>query len=276
MAVQVAVLAIQLGIILVAARFFGMMASKAKGQKKTERMAVESSHAMYDRYVFYADMGGVLRCVDTNYLTPAWAVDTGDAVMAAIALDLNDSGGLDLYTANMLSNRSKGNAQIRRYDALSGKEIWTVEIGVSKNSKTKEDVGVKASPVIGQNGLDDLVYFTVTGLNEEGRNTLGVSGEAKAALVALKKETGAVCWVKELSDRSESSPVAVYSENGSGWIIQCAEDGTILLLEGRTGETISELQIDGKIKASPAVYNDILVIGTTGKGTEFVYGIKIK
>lgn len=253
-----------------------VMASRAKGEKKDELVAVESSHAMYDRYVFYADMGGILRCVDTNYLKPVWAVNTGDAVMAAVALDLNGTDGLDLFTANMLSNRKKGGAQIRRYDALSGKEIWTVEIGVAKNTKTKEDVGVKASPVIGQNDLDDLVFFTVTGLDAEGRSLLGVGEDTKAAIVALDKDSGTIRWAKGLSDRSESSPVAVYDKEGHGWIIQCAEDGTILLLEGRTGEQQAELKVEGKIKASPAVYNDIMVIGTTGKGTEFVYGIRIR
>ncbi len=253
-----------------------VMASKAKGQKKTELMAVESSHAMYDRYVFYADMGGVLRCVDTNFLTPVWAVETGDAVMAAIALDLNGDDGLDLYTANMLKNRKSGNAQIRRYDALSGKLLWTTEIGVAKNTKTKEDVGVKASPVIGQNTLAHLVYFTVTGLNADGCATLGVGEGTNAALVAMEKETGKIRWALALSDRSESSPVAVYDAAGNGWIIQCAEDGKIFLVEGLTGRKVAELQIEGKIKASPAVYNDIMVIGTTGKGTEFVYGIRVR
>ena len=132
------------------------------------------------------------------------------------------------------------------------------------------------SPVIGQNGLGDLVYFTVTGLNDEGRSMLNVPAETKAALLALEKETGRIRWTKGLSDRSESSPVAVYDAEGNGWIIQCAEDGTVLLLDGETGEQLSELKLDGNIKASPAVYNDILVIGTTGKGTEFVYGIRIK
>ena len=253
-----------------------VMSSRAKGEKKDELVAVESSHAMYDKYVFYADMGGVLRCVDTNFLQPVWAVNTGDAVMAAIALDLNDSNGLDLYTANMLANRKKGTAQIRRYDALSGKEIWTVEIGVAKNTKTKEDVGVKASPVIGQKALKDLVFFTVTGLDPEGISLLKVDGDSRAALVALEKDTGRIKWAKGLSDRSESSPVAVYDKDGNGWILQCAEDGTIFLLEGRTGAQTAELQVEGKIKASPAVYNDIMVIGTTGKGTSFVYGVQIK
>ena len=105
--------------------------------------------------------------------------------------------------------------------------------------------------MIGQKSLSDLVYFTVTGLDEEGRTMLGVGEDTKAALVALEKKTGEISWVKGLSDRSESSPVAVYDKAGNGWIIQCAEDGTILLLEGLTGVQLSELQIEGKIKASP-------------------------
>ena len=227
-----------------------VMASKARGEKKTDAMvAVESSHAMYDRYVFYADMGGILRCVDTNFLTPVWAVDTGDAVMAAIALDLNGNGGLDLYTANMLKNRKSGSAQIRRYDALSGKEIWTVEIGGAKNTKTKEDVGVKASPVIGQNGLNDLVFFTVTGLNEEGRNTAGRRRGTKAALVALEKETGAIRWVKGLSDRSESSPGGGV-RRGRKRLDDPVRGGRHHPSAGRPDRRQqAELKVEGKIKA---------------------------
>lgn len=253
------------------------MSAQAKGQKKNNALvAVESSPAMYDRYVFYADMGGVLRCVDTNFLTTVWAVETGDAVMSAVALDFNGSDALDLYTANMLANRKKGNAQIRRYDAMTGKELWNVEVGVQKEAKKKEDVGFKASPVIGEHGLQELVYYTVTGLSDAGREKLGTGEEAKAAVIALEKETGRIRWTRELSDRSESSPVAVYDADGNGWIVQCAEDGTMLLLNGLTGEQAAELKLEGQILASPAVYNDILVIGTSGKGTEYVYGVRIR
>lgn len=254
-----------------------MMVSKAKGQKNKALTAVESSLAAYDKYVFYADMGGVLRCIDTNTLTPVWAVATGDAVMAAVALDLEGSG-LNLYTANMFTNRKKGNAdiQIRRYDALTGKETWCTDIGVYKGKKDKDDVGAKASPVIGQHSLQDLVYFTVTGLSEDGRNKLGLRGEEPAALVALDKGTGRVVWALGLSSRSESSPVAVYDEAGTGWILQCEQNGTIRLADGLTGEEVASLKLEAEIKASPAVYNDIMVIGTTGKGTSFVYGIQIR
>ena len=132
-----------------------VLKSKAKGEKKDSQTAVESSLAMYDRYVFYADMGGVLRCVDTNTLQTVWAVNTGDAVMAAVTLDLTESRELNLYTGNVLLNRSKGAAQARCYDALSGAERWTVELPVKKNTKTKQEVGIIASPLIGRQERED-------------------------------------------------------------------------------------------------------------------------
>ncbi|MCR5296766.1 MAG: PQQ-binding-like beta-propeller repeat protein [Clostridiales bacterium] len=252
-----------------------VMTSKTKNQKAAQT-AVESSVAMYDKYVYYADMGGILRCVDTSLLTPVWAVDTGDSVMAAVALDLNGEDGLDLYTANMLNNRKKGSAQIRRFDALSGREIWMTEIGVQKDTKNKTDSGCKASPVIGEKDLDGLVYFTVTGLNDAGRETLGTGADAKAALVALDKETGEIRWSRALSDRSESSPMAVYDADGHGWIIQCAWDGTVIAVDGLTGDVTATLKLEGNIEASPAAYNGIMVIAMTGKGTEKIYGIRIE
>ena len=252
-----------------------VMISKTKGQKNA-RTAVESSIAMYDRYVYYADMDGILRCVDTDHLSPVWAVNTGDAVMAAVALDMPADGQLDLYTANMLTNRKKGNAQIRRYDALSGKEIWCTEIGVVKDSKGKTDSGCKASPVIGEKNLKGLVYFTVTGLNDNGRAALRVTGDTKAALVALDKETGEIAWAYGLSDRSVSSPIAVYDSEGNGKIIQCAWDGSIIMVDGLTGELSARITVEGNIEASPAAYNNIMVVATTGKDTDHIYGIRIQ
>ena len=255
-----------------------VMTSRVKGQKSKALLAVESSPAAYDKYVFYADMGGVLRCVDTNTLRPVWAVDTGDSVMAAVAMDMTESQELNLYTANMLNNRKKGDSQIqiRRYDALSGSQAWSTDIGVHKGKKDKDDVGAKASPVIGQQGLKDLVYFTVTGLSDEGRRQLNLSNGEPAALIALEKETGRVVWAFGLNSRSESSPIALYDNDGNGWIVQCEQKGIMYLLEGRTGRQVSSLNLEAQIEASPAAYNNVVVIGTTGKGTAFVYGIEVK
>lgn len=255
------------------------MTSKVKNHKSKALLAVESSPAAYDKYVYYADMGGVLRCIDTNLLTPVWAVETGDSVMAAVAMDLTESRELNLYTANMLNNRKKGdsNIQIRKYDALTGREIWCKDVGVHKGKKDTEDVGAKASPVIGQQGLSDLVYFTVTGLSDSGRDELNLGGGSeKAALIAMEKETGRIVWTCGLESRCESSPIAVYDAKGNGWIIQCEQDGTIHLLEGLTGVEVNTLKVKGQIEASPAAYGNVMVIGTTGKGTSYIYGIELR
>ena len=172
--------------------------------------------------------------------------------------------------------KQETNIQIRRYDALSGKEIWKTSVGVTKGKKDKDDVGAKASPVIGQHGLNDLVYFTVTGLSDEGRQQLGLSGETPAVLIALEKASGKIVWSYGLSSRSESSPIAVYNEAGNGWIIQCEQNGTIHLLEGLTGSVVDTMQLNAEIEASPAAYGSTVVIGTTGKNTSFVYGIELE
>lgn len=249
-----------------------MMKSRTKNQKDANT-AVESSIAMYGCHVFYADVQGVLRCVDTTTMSTVWAVETGDAVKSAIALDFDDNGRLWLYAANTLLNRSKGDVTIRRYDATTGAEDWAFAINATKN-KTYT-AGAMASPVIGQYQLGDLVYYTLSYISATGSEKLTVSGAQEGVLIALEKQTGKVVWSKSLGGYCYSSPVAVYNENGKGWIIQATSDGVLMLLDGLTGETITTLQLNGTIEASPAVYQNMLVIGTTGKGTSFLYGVKI-
>ncbi len=245
--------------------------TKASGKSADKLVAVESSMAAYQQYAFYADMGGVLRCVDTSSMTVVWAVDTEDAVEASVALDLKDDGQtLWLYTANTLQNRKTGACQIRRYNAMTGALDWVYEVPVKKNTKTGVTAGAKASPVVGRNGLDGLVYYTVS---------LATSIDGSAAdgvIIALDKETGKMVWQRPLSSYSYSSPVAVYNSDGKGWIIQAASDGTIELMDGLTGEPKGQLKLEGTINGSPAVYKNILVIGTQGKGTSNIYGIELK
>ena len=252
-----------------------VMKSRTSSKQKDAYTAVESSLAMYGNYAFYADMDGILRCVDTSTLTTAWAVDTGDAVQAAIALDLDENGQLWLYTVNTLQNRTKGDCTIRRFNALTGEESWNKAVGMTKAKNTIS--GGMASPVVGQNPLSDMVYFTVTGLSKAGTQALFSDAEAAApaVLLALDKQTGDIIWKQELDSYSYSSPVAVYSDYGDGWIVQATGNGTLNLYEGRTGKLVDTLALEGTIEASPAVYKDMLVIGTTGKNTSYIYGVKL-
>jgi len=242
------------------------MTSRTQDQKN-KNTAVESSMAAYQHYMWYADMEGILRCVDTDTLQTIWAVDTGDSVEAAIALRQDENGDLWLYTANELSLRSKGDVSISCYNALTGACRWTQSMPVTKSKKYT--AGVKASPVIGQNDLDGLVYFSVSGAQRDGKAVSGM-------VIAMDAETGDIIWKHDTSGYVYSSPVAVYSDSGMGWIIQADSTGELHLINGLTGGTVSTLKIEGSFESSPAVYNGTLVIATSGRNNPAIYGIALE
>ncbi len=232
-------------------------------KQRDASLSMEASVAMYKNYAFVADNQGIIRCVDTTTMTHVWAFDNGDNTDATPALDLVGNE-LALYTGNTVHTRLKKakTATIRRLDALTGQEMWSYDVPVTFNQSERH--GVKASPVVGQNSLSDLVFFTVNGV-EDGA----------ARVVALDKLTGQERWTLNLSAKTISSPVAVYNKEGKGWIIQGDESGRLTLINGLTGEAISALELGGTIEASPAVYRDVLVIGTCSKDP-MLYGIRLQ
>ena len=227
-------------------------------------VSIEGSPAMYGPYAFVADKHGVLRCIDTTTMKTLWIFDTGDNTDATPALDLNADGSLSLYTGTTVFARSRkaGNAVIRRLDALTGEEIWAKEVKAKYDNL--ERGGVKASPIVGQQQIGHLVIFTVN-LTEEG-----------GAIIAFNKENGQEAWRVPLPGGAISSPVAVYAQDGSARIVQASTDGKLYLMEGATGSLLSTLDLGGAIESSPAVYNDILVVGTGSKDNHKLYGIRLE
>ncbi len=246
--------------------------SLTKDQKKTNTN-IDASVAMYNNYVYFGDQDGIVQCVDVNTLTSVWAVDTEDNVDSTPALDVEDGTAVALYTGNTIANRTGKTAActIRRLNALTGETEWTYEapelIYQSKNAKT----GVYASPVVGQESISDRVIFTVS-----------YGNDAPSRVFALEKKTGKVIWETALEGLSISSPVAVYNEAGDAWIVQAEQNGKIHLINASSGKIVNSLQLTAseenaelEIEASPAVYGNLMVIGTTGKNAGGVYCIKI-
>ena len=232
--------------------------------QKAKNTNIDGAVAMYGPYVYFADQTGILQCVDVNTLTPVWAADTGDNTDAAVALDMENDSTVALYTGNTLLNQGRtGVCTIRRYDALTGKQAWAFQVPDVAYTTTAL-VGCYASPVVGQNSVSDLVYFTVT------------KGESSAVLYALDKASGAVKWSQALESATVSSPVAVYNVEGDAWLIQAQGNGKLMLMNAKTGEVLNTLQLDGSVESSPAVYRDVLVICTNGTNTSNIYGIKLQ
>lgn len=240
--------------------------TQADGQKKTNTV-IEGSVAMYNNYVYYGDQAGILQCVNVNTLQPVWALDLNETLESTPALDVTDND-VSLYIGNTLT--SKGTCAIYRINALTGEIIWTYEVPELTYVKNA-DVGCVASPVIGQESLSDVVIFTVTNASKSSQ------------VLALNKQDGTVAWSVDMESPSLSSPVAVYNTDGDAWILQAEQNGQIHLMDGKDGSILDTLTLTAEtegatlqIKASPAVYGNLLIIGTTGKDASGVYCIEIK
>ena len=70
-----------------------------------------------------------------------------------------------------------------------------------------------------------------------------------------------------------SSPVDFYDKNGNAYIVQCDSIGNMFLIDGKNGEILNSLTLDANIEASPAIYEDTIVIATRAGS---IYGIEIK
>ena len=237
---------------------------KAKTAKqKDSATGIEGSVAMYGNYAYFADATGILQCVDVNTMKPVWAVDVDDNTDATPALDFDEDGSLALYTGNTVEKQGKnGVCTIRRLNALTGEQDWAYPVKVVYDKD--EAGGCVASPIVGQQSISNLVIFTVAKTPEGGQ------------IIALDKKTGHVAWQQSMSHYSWSSPVAVYNADGDAWIIQGDSEGVLQLMDGQTGAVRDSIELEGAITGSPAVYNDMLVVGTSGKDVSKIYGIRIK
>lgn len=225
----------------------------------SDELGFENSVAAYGRYAYLIDNSGLLNCFDMNTMTPVWLFDVGDDTDASIALEPQSDGLIALYTANEVDKQgSSGLSTIRKLDALSGEELWN--FSVECNSDGTNGGGAFASPAVGKNQLSDLIYFNICRTSGGG------------TLYAFDKQSGEIIWQQSTQRYSWSSPVIVYNDAGEGVVVLGNSGGVIRMYDGRTGEELSEIEIDGNMEGSPAVYGDMLVIGTRDCN---IYGIRI-
>ncbi|MDO4324399.1 MAG: PQQ-binding-like beta-propeller repeat protein, partial [Lachnospiraceae bacterium] len=213
-------------------------------------LGMEDSAAVYKGYLFAADNGGHLMCLNMNTMQLVWVQDILDDSNSTPVLSVED-GHLYLYisTSFHLGWRSSLTATIPiwKIDAETGEIIWQTEY----ECYTQDGVsgGVQSTIALGDHELSDYIYVTVamTGTTYGG------------VLSCINKKTGEKEWEHE-AYYAWSSPVCVYDSAGKGKVIYCSCDGQMYLLDGRTGEVNDTLALsNGAIEASPAVYEDYAV-----------------
>jgi len=232
----------------------------------SSRHGIESSAAAWRNLMYAGDNDGNIVCWDATTLQVVWVRPTGDDTDATIVLET--SGGIPyLYTGNEMDKRGEGAdgaksgpVTIQKLDARTGKQVWSYSIDAVYNEAVNG--GLMATPVLGTGEVSDLVFFNIAKTGSDKRGTL----------VALNKESGTVAWERKLASFGWSSPVLVTGDDGHTYGIVGDSSGLLHLFDPNTGVDFSTLQLSKNIEATPAVYGNMLVVGTYAK---LLYGIRI-
>ena len=234
------------------------------GEGASLRHGIESSAAAYRNLMFAGDNDGHLICWDATTMQVVWVLPVDDDSDATVVLEDTPQGPF-LYTGNELDKRGEAGAtsgpvQFRKVDALTGKVVWTWQIDAHYDKAVNG--GLMATPALGFGEVSDLIFVTMA----------KTASAKQGTLAALDKRTGQVVWQRTMGAFSWSSPVLVQGEDGHVYGIQGDSSGLLHLFNPSTGEDYSTLQLDQNIEASPAVYGNMLVVGTYAKK---LYGIRI-
>ncbi len=90
--------------------------------------------------------------------------------------------------------------------------------------------------------------------------------------MAIDRKTGKEVWSTPTNHYMWSSPVAVYTPSGKSYIVACDTVGQMFLLDGKTGKILDYISLGSNIEASPAAFDNMVVVGTRGQK---IYGVKI-
>ncbi len=227
----------------------------------------ENSPVFYKNYLYLADNGGLLQCIDINTLEPVWIANVEDDTDSTIVLEETDEG-VFLYTGNEADIRCIGKpspssaaCQLRKFNALTGDLIWKKEY--SCIYQTGVNGGLLSTPVLGKDDISDLIIFNISKTEDK----------QKGKMVALNKKTGDEVWVKDLDYYSWSSPVDFMSNDGKTYMIFCDFLGKMHLMDPKNGAVLDTISVGLNVEGSPAIYDDMVVVGTYAKK---IYGVRIK
>ncbi|MDO4572247.1 MAG: PQQ-binding-like beta-propeller repeat protein, partial [Clostridia bacterium] len=278
---------------LVKMRYTGTGYSRNDGEG-SRWYGIESSVSAFRSYAYFTDNGGRLMCVDLNSMTLKFAVDVTDESDASVVIEESyDDNTIYLYTGSQvkISNgdlgAGYGYSYHRKINGLTGAVVWEKKWPCSTGDSSTSG-GTLATAHAGRGQISHLVIYSMSfaalsgtdGSAEtpdpEGGGT--ASAETMPApladgsyslggrIVAYDKTLGTIAWSVEQTNDYWSSPVVVYDEYGKAYLIQCDRGGIVTMYDASTGTLITTVDLGSRIDSTPAVYNNMLVVGTRGKG----------
>lgn len=221
----------------------------------------EASAIIVGKYIYYGDNGGMFFCVDLETMELKWAQYTKDDINATPVFEWGDDGNGYIYTGTSMEY-AKGNTYITKLNANTGEVVWERKFtGITYNERVSG--GVLSSPLLGKKGteLEGLIIYPIARTPSAGSGTI----------LALDTKTGETVWETVNKNYHWSSPVAVYSNDGKAYFILCDSAGKATLYNAK-GEALNYFSLGSNTEASPAVFENTMVVGTRG---QTVYGISI-
>lgn len=236
-----------------------------RSNKSTYWIGYEPSAVIVDRYLYISENGGMFFCIDLDTMSLVWAQDTRDDSNSTPVFEWDGTDGGYIYTAPSLhwtANGGKGYICIYKLNAKTGEIVWEKRFDCHTVSGVSG--GVQSSPLLGKPGtqLEGLIIYTIA----------RTPNQWDGKIVAIDTKTGETVWEKAMDNYTWSSPVAVYDKDGQAYIIYGDSAGNLFMVDFE-GNTLSKVDLGTNIEASPAVYNNTLVVGTRGG---LVCGIQIK
>lgn len=234
-------------------------------------LGFESSVVTWGHYMYLTSNDGYCHCIDLNTLETVWIQDIWDDANGTLVLEEDEANrtawlyaGVSLHFT--VDKDGLGTAPFFRINAVTGEIDW--EYSVRVHTKSGSSGGVQATAVLGKGNISDLVIvpFAKVFLSDKP------DSPDHGYLVALDKKTGKERW-RQQTRFCWSSPVAVYTADQKGYIIQADSAGHVYLFDGATGERLYNLNTESKnFEASPAVFGNMIVIGNKDKK---IFGIRI-
>lgn len=233
-------------------------------------LGIEDSAIIWRGHAIFTDNGGHMICLDLNAMKAVWVQDTLDDTNCTPVLSLEGPDNHPyVYTSTSFhpnwraSENSTAPIPIWKIDAVTGQIVAQNDTYHCQTiaQPTQVSGGVQGTLAIGKNDLEGLIFVPVA-------MTDGTRGK----LVALNTSDMSIKWECDFAGYPWSSPVAVYDESGKGYLVQCNKTGYIHLIDGQTGEILNEMSLGSNVEASPAVYNNMVVVGTRGG---LIYGMDL-
>jgi outer membrane protein assembly factor BamB len=214
-------------------------------------LGMENSPIIVENYLYVGDNRGTYFCVDLNTMKLVWAQEIKDDQNATAVFEWGDDGQGYIYLGTSMEH-SDSICYMYKLNATTGEIVWETPYDV--NTVDKVSGGVQSTPLLGKPGttLDGLIIYTIARTPKE----------YTGYTVALDTQTGQEVWRLDMNNYAWSSPVAFYTEEGAGYIAVCDAMGYVFLLDGATGRQLDLINLGGLVEASPAVYENTLVVGT--------------